>query len=318
MQLQSFSQQLHTLSPELFLEIPRVYILCAQEYPLIITYIQEKFGSYCATKVIDAQEIEWQQFYGMMQMSFLGQSYMYIVLHSDAWSAKEQEAFKRVLLQYQGPHYILVWSIHAWWLQEKIAAVDLDEEMDWFAAKQVTHFLPTTFPFVFAQVLKQAYVHNKKLPLNQIVTVWRYSQVIGKNYEQFSHDWLPKIVDAKESLFTLSQHFFAGNIQEFVRMWHELFPRYNEIFWIAFWSEQIYKAYFYVLFTRQKNYTAAKLVSSGLPFSFLKTDWAKQKPELLDQALSDVYVLDYKIKNGMHPHIVFLFPFTVLYHVQNQ
>ncbi|NBV40827.1 hypothetical protein EBR77_03200 [bacterium] len=287
MQLQSFSQQLHTLSPELFLEIPRVYILCAQEYPLIITYIQEKFGSYCATKVIDAQEIEWQQFYGMMQMSFLGQSYMYIVLHSDAWSAKEQEAFKRVLLQYQGPHYILVWSIHAWWLQEKIAAVDLDEEMDWFAAKQVTHFLPTTFPFVFAQVLKQAYVHNKKLPLNQIVTVWRYSQVIGKNYEQFSHDWLPKIVDAKESLFTLSQHFFAGNIQEFARMW-------------------------------QKNYTAAKLVSSGLPFSFLKTDWAKQKPELLDQALSDMYVLDYKIKNGMHPHIIFLFPFTVLYHVQNQ
>lgn len=73
---------------------------------------------------------------------------------------------------------------------------------------------------------------------------------------------------------------------------------YPAQFWIAFWSEQLVKAYGFVLYSQQKNYSAAKKISYRLPFSFTKTDWKKIDQHELVRAHHFLYFYDFHIKNG--------------------
>ena len=70
------------------------------------------------------------------------------------------------------------------------------------------------------------------------------------------------------------------------------------MFWVSFWSDQIYRSYFFIRFTQEENYAAAKQVSFGLSFSFLKQTYKMYTLQELQSLHQAIYALDIALKNG--------------------
>ena len=77
---------------------------------------------------------------------------------------------------------------------------------------------------------------------------------MGNHYETFIDTWLDAFIVPETSLFTLSQHFFARSPQKFLSVWKAIAPSYAEQFWIAFWSEQLWRAYHVVDCLQQSRF----------------------------------------------------------------
>jgi hypothetical protein len=73
---------------------------------------------------------------------------------------------------------------------------------------------------------------------------------------------------------------------------------YPQLFWIVFWSEQVWRAHFVVTFLKDNNITQARSMSRRLPFSFIKTLWKKYSLKELAEANSFLYKADYAAKTG--------------------
>jgi hypothetical protein len=50
-----------------------------------------------------------------------------------------------------------------------------------------------------------------------------------------------------------------------------------------------------------------------LPYSFIKNDWTLYQTCELAQALEAVYQVDYALKNGKHPFLIYNFPLKGIY-----
>ena len=97
-----------------------------------------------------------------------------------------------------------------------------------------------------------------------------YAKVLGANTDYFISAWLEKIITPERSLFTLSTYFFAKKAQLFFAEWKNIFGQYSEQFWIAFWSEQLWRAHHYVDYSKAKQFALAKKIGYRLPFTFMQ------------------------------------------------
>ena len=113
----------------------------------------------------------------------------------------------------------------------------------------LTFFKPEAKIQSFIQAL---FTHRKVIPLDTACIVLSYATVVGSGYAQFIQSNLNKIVASDKSLFTLSQHFFAKSPVSFFSLWLEVASDYPEPFWISFWSEQLWRAYYFVKYTKKK------------------------------------------------------------------
>lgn len=265
-------------------------------------------------KVVDCADVEFSSISGQLQMSFLGMNYCYVLLHTDTWATSQQQILKKFLATYTGPHKVVLWGKDEDFVaSHDITYISLHETYDYTQAKQISVLFEHRSMVSFAQFLKQVYIQVKKLTIYELALLWQYSKVLGKHQNMFVQEWLPKIMPQEESLFMLSQYYFNKDREKFVHLWNELFEKYSEQFWSVYWAEQLYKAYFYVVCMKQKNYASAKAVSMHLPYSFIKNDWASYAGPELAEALHAVYQVDYALKNGKHPLLMYNFPLKGIY-----
>jgi hypothetical protein len=111
-------------------------------------------------------------------------------------------------------------------------------------------------------------------------------------------EWFNKIIAADVSLFTLSTYFFAKKSKQFFQLLAHIGPQYSEIFWVSYWSEAVWKAHYYIAFTKAKQFSEAKKISTRLPFNFIQRDWKLHSPESLKKAHQHLYEIDFSLKNG--------------------
>lgn len=142
------------------------------------------------------------------------------------------------------------------------------------------------------------YKKTGQLSLDDSCLMMRYALLVGAGAPDFLEHWLDHVVISQQSLFTLSQYFFAKNSRAFFTLWHKIGPQYGEMFWVAFWSEQLWRAYQYVRFLEQGNRTEARTIGYRLPFSFLQRDWQDVHEAELKHAHQFIYSTDYWLKNG--------------------
>ena len=145
----------------------------------------------------------------------------------------------------------------------------------------------------------EIFMSTDALSLDKLCVLAHYASLLGNNHQEFVREWLSLLVPQEASLFALSQHLFAGKRHAFYTLWKKMAPTYSLPFWLAFWSEHVWRAhYFCVAMKQNRREDAQQIAARRLPFSFMKYDWKKYKPNQLQESHQYIYTIDYLMKNG--------------------
>ena len=123
------------------------------------------------------------------------------------------------------------------------------------------------------------------------------SCVSVKDLSQFEQN-IPRLFESHLPLSVLSKSFFAKNVQDFYAAWVELEGKYPFMFWIAFWSEQMWRAYNVVYFLKHDNFIGAKRMSYRLPPDFMRFGWRNISLDELAIRHKFLYDADFAYKTG--------------------
>lgn len=250
----------------------------------------QKISSDCTVADIEMQ----------LSTTFLGQSNWYWLgsLESIAVSKKKTD-FIQFIKNYHGPHRLFVCMT-----QEELGG-SLEHGVEYHIAnsytsdqiKKITLLYEDQKTEIIAYLFTKLFALKKEYSLDQLCLLKEYALLLGKNIDQFLDSWIEQLVVSDVSLFYLGQLFFEKNASEFFAQWQKVRPLYVDQFWTAFFSEQLFKAYFYVQYKGIVPPDQKQLVF-GLPFSFLKHDWKMYQTSELQVAHQKIYEIDLSLKRG--------------------
>ena len=266
--------------------------------------------------------------YGQLQTSFLGSFWRYS-LSSSSLDARETRELLSYAEQYQGPHKLMLFitSEQAQTLKNQ-TIIQLDEPVDEAVCLKLASFLGYVLSLSAQRMIRRIFKENPRISLASALMIIEYTLLAGallagsssadiqdalnsfdpeRIRQNAAHDVLVEealfeqikgMLKSESSLFTLSQLFFAKQPEAFYRYLAAIESIYPEQFWISFWSEQLYRAFFYVTYMKKGNQSEAQKIGARLPFSFLQRDWRKHEPADLAQAHAFLYELDSALKNS--------------------
>lgn len=263
-----------------------------------ITTLQHSLDAHHVQKVDILQEFSLLQ--SQFSTTFLGQSCIYWLGNCSILKQKEQEVLSSYLSSYQGPHKICAFFDNKteWTSSDHLEIITIQDS---YSSTDIKSLIQDEN---LQQAQKNAYFFNKiyklkkTFSLDELFLLKNYVSVLNLQTSEFYETWLYRIVVADASLYTLSQYFFEKKKHLFFTTWLAMKDQYSHVFWIVFWSEQLYRAYFFTLYTKQGNYMDAKKVSFGLPFAFIKQGWKHMTLAQLQRLHSHMYTIDYSFKNG--------------------
>ena len=219
-------------------------------------------------------------------MSFLG-SYSLYIINLSSLNSSNKDSYINFIKQYKGPNSLICFIDNKEVFNN---IIDLDE----LIKKDVN----SIFNFLDLPKVKSKIVSPDKLSIDEQIILHYYCMCLGRDSKGFESQWLSKIIKSEGSLFDLSSYFFSKNRVQFFNLWSKLENTYSDMFWISFWSEQLFKAFFYIKYRNNNDLIAAKKISYRLPFSFIQKDWKFLDINSLALAHKDIYDLDYCLKNG--------------------
>jgi len=234
-----------------------------------------------------------------LQTTFLGQTFLYWFSDISMMTSKKKKSdLLSFIASYQGPHKIIGCIDD----QEIINISDghvMEFEENYTADQAIKlHFLyEGQKPEVISYFLGKLYRYRKQYTIDQLCILLEYSSLLGKNIDQFFQDWLDEIVVSDISLYAVSQYFFEKNPKKFFELFNQVRHLYSEPFWTSFFSEQLFKAYWFVV-NKGQIAPEQKQMTFGLPFSFTKLDWKHHKKEALQKFHQKIYEVDLSIKSG--------------------
>lgn len=281
-----------------------VSVICftgEQTHPIFLdkvrNYIEKKSGQSIQKISFDSSivDIELQ-----LSTTFLGQSNWYWISTIESMAAsKKKIEFIQFIKRYNGPHRLFIFMTQ--------------EELDGSLEHGVSYCIKNSYtneqikkivllyedqkPEVVAYLFHKLFLLKKEYSLDQLCLLKEYALLLGKNIDQFLQDWIEQLVVSDVSLFYIGQLFFEKNSAEFFVKWQKIRPLYVDQFWTSFFSEQLFKAYFYVHYKGQVP-TDQKQIVFGLPFSFLKHDWKMYQISELQAAHQKIYEIDLSLKRG--------------------
>ncbi|MBV8660619.1 MAG: hypothetical protein JO129_00525 [Candidatus Dependentiae bacterium] len=250
-------------------------------------------------KTIDIQSGDFL-FKSQLATSFLGMNCVYWLGDASMLKAKQKDDLLNYLADYQGPHKVIIFvdSKIEIPVSKHLTIVTIKDKYFFEDAKS----LWTTQNIKDAQknalFLNQIYKIKNSFTLDELFLLKNYQDLITADSKEFYESWVSRLVIPDTSLFTLSQLFFEKKEEAFFRLWLQIKPLYSEMFWISFWSDQLYRAYFFIIFTQEENFVAAKQASYGLSFSFMKQTYKYYKINELQSLHEALYSIDSSLKNG--------------------
>lgn len=245
--------------------------------------------------VLDTSAVMMQleaQFLGLSLVYWLG-SLQYVDKKTRAW-------WLEYIVRYQGPHKLLftlhpqdIPEQHPWFMVNLPATVDRA-----LYSQMCTNFRPELGKrsVAFEQAI---FAQRAAVSLDTACLLLSYQQVVGAGTEQFFRQWFSSLAAPEQSLFALSGALLAKQPRQFFEQWAHIKDEYPEPFWVTFWSEQLWRAYFFSAYMRARALAEAKKIAAArLPFSFIQRDWRLIKPVELCRAHQFVYDLDVQFKHG--------------------
>ncbi len=294
-----FADFLGSVSKQDFFTNRTVLGFKGQEYSLLFfSLLMQKMHTVHDIQVqtLSVQEAELSSIKSQLSMSFLGINQMFWLGNLADLDEKKKRAWLAYISTYTGPHMLVFFLDEA--DGTKIDFVDLPPVMNETLYQALQLFFKPDLAGKSKQFNKKLFADYDKMSLDTTCMILEYQTVVGTGTQEFIDEWLPKIVASDKSLFTLSQYFFSKSSTSFMKLWHDVRAEYPDVFWVTFWSEQIWRAYYVAKLYQEKKIVDAKKISYRLPFSFLQRDWRKSTLTELRNAHDYVYNLDYALKNG--------------------
>lgn len=232
--------------------------------------------------------------------TFLGQTCIYWFGDLSLISSKKKRIDLITMFQrYQGPHVLIgfITSEEAPLQKSSCLEVSIENSYGYDQIKRLSLLHDGQKPEIAAMFFAKLFRINKEYGLDQICLLQDYAGLLGKNMDMFFDNWAEKLVASDISLFYLSQLFFEKKAEEFFLTWSVIRTDYSDQFWTTYFSEQLFKAYFYT-FWQGKVPIDQKQLTFGLPFSFLKQDWKLYSTFELEAAHQKMYEIDIALKSG--------------------
>jgi len=226
-------------------------------------------------------------------MMFLSGPIIYFFKNFYSLNKEHKINMRNFLSKYEGPNYLFIFDVKvddndSITIEDKITLENYNQLFSFFYPQLAHNKLFTSKLFAL----------NKKYSMNTACVLMNYEPVLGQNTEYFFNFWFNKIVEQDKSLFKLSQFLFAKD-KLFFEHWNDLKPEYPIEFWIAFWSDQLFQAFNFVLLGKKGDLKKAQEQVKRLPFSFIKKDWQFYTLSVLSQAHEFLLNLDFGVKNGI-------------------
>lgn len=236
---------------------------------------------------------------GILNQSILGQ---YSFFWFGSVESINQQDIHTLLATYQGPHIISYFipldSKHIELHTKSNIIIDLPSKIDYALFNQLLKFLDQQVSPQKNTLIKKIFNEAKTLDLDTACMLTNYLELIPTKSSPEIDSYLAYITNTQPTLSQLSEHFFAKNAAPFWKVWAKISDEYQEMFWLAFWSEQIWKAYHVVKFLKKNDFVNAKKMSFRLPYSFLGQHWKKHSTTELTNLYEELYTIDRAIKKG--------------------
>jgi hypothetical protein len=234
-----------------------------------------------------------------LETSFLGQQSVYWLRNVSDESVQEVRSWIGYLQEYSGPNSILFFvSESALPTKHVVPTIAVPAIVDGPLFELLLTTIATMSEHNAHSFAKKVLARYRTISLDQAYLIAHYVQLSGRSMNEFIHEWLDKLLIADASLFALSTAFFAKNTQEFFVLWSHLEHLYSPQFWVSFWAEQLWRAYWFVRFMEAGDNLEAKKISYRLPFSFMQKDWRRYDPEQLKKVHTQIYAVDFQLKNS--------------------
>lgn len=272
-------------------------------FSYIITHLKRTYITYQYTS-LESTDVDRLKLDQLLYTTFLGSSHLYsIMCVGDKGS---HELLQERLNKYSGPHCIVVYSTDPLnvsdAMTDNIQYIEIPEFIDFNGCVDLLPVISSNKEhqknahYIATQLFKR----SKKWPLETICALAYYAPLFDINSPSAvaMANYFAQLYGFQHSLFLLSQQFFSGKIPLFLSLWKEHSEIYPEQFWISFWSDQIWRAFFYLNYLKQGQHTQAKKIAFRLPFSFIERDWRLWDYIALQKLHTQLYQLDSKAKQG--------------------
>jgi hypothetical protein len=234
-----------------------------------------------------------------LAQSFLGSCNFYWLGHLDE-SQKWHKEFGNELCLYKGPNVIAFFAQSDLKVSGpgSIQIIQIEPAVNFEQFNLLQAIFGNPLPEKKVLFIKKLFKLQSSISLDTACMLINYIDLISLKMIPQSEKYLLDLVSSQPSLTQLSEYFFAQNPEKFFDLWITLQNDYPDIFWITFWSEQIWRALNVIQYLNKKDFINAKKMSFRLPYSFLKKDWQLYTKAQLAKLFKMLYSADYTLKRG--------------------
>ncbi len=303
------------------LPIKQVTCFVGADYPYLFftklfSFLDKKKWLPAEYRTLNFESTDKKELQSSLSQTFLGEKSFYWLSNATVKSTdKKGTNLLQFILKYNGPHFVAFYldkTKGAKFLKSsfvknsKINIVELGDDFDLTFIKKLFDFFEFEISKNKLELFKSLFSGRSNRPggsnsfsLDQICMLMQYFDLISPRHANDFVAYLAGIVNqTSPSLNLLGNYFFENKPQQFFDVWSKVQKDYPDIFWISFWAEKIYRAYFVVKFLKDKQEGKARSLSFGLPYMFIKRDWKSFSLNKLSNYHNFLYTNDFKIKTG--------------------
>jgi len=248
---------------------------------------------------LPAAQADFGAWSGMLMQSFLGscQRYWCVMPASSAKPSKVVQQAITLLSSYEGPHTIFVQgsSDQAAALAER-PRITVPESV---AASQLSEFADFFNCGRSIKVIEALGITGlKMLSLDDALSLVLHATFLPVKDQEASSAFLYKLVPYETSLSLLSELFFKKEWPAFLKAWQAIESGYGDVFWMSFWAEQLWRAYWVRVYLKRGQQAKARSMAYRLPSSFVQQGWKLFSGSALLQAAEYTVFFDSQFKRG--------------------
>jgi len=301
-----FATFLHEAQEQSFWQKNSVYLFKGETYPAL--FFQELFSLMRKNENVIFQRLSPEmdgELLAHLQQSFLGQKVAYWLANKtpNIKGKKSQHAkIMDFLVNYTGPHTIAFFVqsdvVVSTKKNNNLCIVELPSKISLNELDELGSFLSLFVQQAKRQLLNSFLSNQAIFSLDAACMLLYYLQVTRIRSIPELKQYAKHFIEEDMSLYTLSRLFWAKQAKEFFSFWENACEQYPPLFWVAYWSEQLWNAYFFVRLARQDNIKEAYRYAYRLPFSFKRADWRSCSLKELQCAHAFLYEIDFAFKRG--------------------